>query len=60
MFTLKELAKHCGISCRTMHRRLAELKQEKKFKKESRGYFYSLDEAKQLAQLLKFKLPGIN
>lgn len=55
-FTIKEIANFANVSIRTMYRRLNELKEDGKFKKQSKGLFLSEDEAQQIADILGFKI----
>lgn len=54
LYTNKEIIFLSGISSRTYFRKLKELKQNKKFKKVSTGYFYTEAEAVKICKQLGF------
>jgi chorismate mutase len=58
-YSRKEISQLYHASCATLDRRIKELKQTGKFKKESPGVYYSEKEVKTLAELLEFTFqPG--
>lgn len=57
LYSVKECLQFYNVSRTTFFRRVRELKQAGKFKKESPGYFYTESEAQKLGDLLGFNLP---
>jgi len=55
-FTINELSYDADVSLRTMFRRVAELKKNGKFKKQSKGKFLEEEEALEIARLLNFTI----
>ena len=59
-YTHRVLANAMDVSTRTFRRRLRELEDERKFKKKSRGRWFSDTEASRLSALLDFSLEGVS
>jgi DeoR/GlpR family transcriptional regulator of sugar metabolism len=55
-YSAKDISKILGVSERTFYNRLAELKKEKKFRKKSKGKFYTPDEVINFASKLGLKI----
>lgn len=59
LFSVQELSKYYGASKRTMERRIAELRENSIFNKQSPGKFFNEEEARKIADLLKFTIKEI-
>ena len=59
LFSVEDLANQYGASKRTMERRIAELKENCKFRKESSGKFFDEKEALKLSKLLNFTIKNL-